>query len=83
MRFLVSNFNSGFSIIIAVGFGVVGIMAVQATQLLVRTGSSPKTPGNTTLVTEAGGLPLHITPLDMVESDHNPSTPHKVSSSLN
>lgn len=38
--------------------------------------ASPKTPSNA-VVTEA--VPLHITPLDSIDSERDPDTPHKVS----
>ena len=56
-------------------------MAASRTHLLAKSvcGSSPKTPGNTALA-ETVSLPLHITPLESIETDRDPETPHKVRS---
>lgn len=53
-------------------------MAAQRSHLartLSGSGSSPKTPSSTAL-TET--VPLHITPLDSLDSDREPNTPNKV-----
>lgn len=55
-------------------------MAAQRSQLAKPlhgsiSGASPKTPSNTAL-TET--VPLHITPLDPLDSDREPDTPYKV-----
>lgn len=40
-------------------------------------GISPKTP-NQTVFSETGNLPLQITPLESIETEGDPETPHKV-----
>lgn len=40
-------------------------------------GISPTTP-NQTLFSETGNLPLQITPLESIEAERDPETPHKV-----